>query len=688
MLCLSTGSVCDVCLEPFDGDLKAPSAIECGHVFCERFVVHHVLGTTKHSSPFAQHHCSCLDKITRTSCPLCRQPYDPRRSFRLHVDIDGAPRVCESRPYFDRIASAVEHGCDESTVKHLVDECLAFVKDQPRSREFEDFRVVVRMFNHIYDTKVKHKQTKRKYRDEAARLQEELTQLKEDFQRERDAKALEIEKLNNIENGLWRDIASVRADYILMRKLVSDDNDALQEQLRDLRMGAKTEGSPPLKGFLGAPSAREDIKFKGSSLMDDGYFLSPLPDFEPAKLLPSPGVVAESLTSETSTPAIMVSDPALSITGVKRPPLPTPPSSARSPSLLSMTAPGCNGNQNTRSPDFFPNPIPPISVDPPRPHPVDSEADHDPSQSWTASSAPDSQDSVVYRQAGADRLRSRFMNIMHDNSPTITSSMPNLTGEHFPSDTPIPSDRSLLPPSSISSSRPVTSSRSLDLSSFDSPPAQPISVAPVKPIATITPSSSYSQASLAAAAMEDARRQRRVQEDERRRKDSERSREGKEAPYTPAASPPERDRALETKPGNDASRDGDRSHEARRPPRKQSSASGQQYPVSSNSGHQQAQSFVGPSPLGPHSQQESATYNKAYEGWSNNSTRSTSSSSKPPSATNQQLKGAATVGSTSPPRETLAYKPSTYSSSSMGPSKGRAMASSMLSNQSTSVGVV
>ncbi|KAJ8082660.1 hypothetical protein PM082_008516 [Marasmius tenuissimus] len=663
MLCLNSGSVCDVCLEPFDGDLKAPSAIECGHVFCE----------------------SCLDKITRNSCPLCRQSYDPRRAFRLHVDIEGAPRVYESRPYFNRIANAVEHGCDESTVKHLVDECLAFLKDQPRSPEFDDFRVVVRMFNHMYDTKVNLRQTKRKYRDEAARLQEELTQLQEDFQRERDAKALEIEKLKNIENGLWRDIASVRADYILMRKLVSDDvdlNDALQEQLRDLRIGAKTEGSPPLKGFLGAPSGREDIKFKGSSLMDDGYFLSPLPDFEPAKLLPYPDVV---LTSETNTPAAVVSDPALSVTGVKRPPLPTPPSSARSPSLLSMTAPGCNGNQNTRSSDCFPNPIPPISVDPPRPHPVDSEADHDPSQ-WAASSVPDSQDSVVYRQAGADRLRSRFMTIMHDSSPTITSSMPNLTGEHFPSDTPIRSDKSLLPPSSsVSSSRTVTSSRSLDSSSFDSPPAQPISVAPVRPIATITPSSSYSQASLAAAAMEDARRQRRVQEDERRRKDSERSREGKEAPYTPAGSPPERDRALETRSGSDANRDGDRSHETRRPPRKQSSASGQQYPVSSNSGHQQAPSSVGPSPLGPHSQQESATHNKPYEGWSNNSTRSISSSSKPPSA---QLKGAATVGSTSPPRETLTYKPSTYSSSSLGPSKGRTMASSMLSNQSTSVGVV
>ena len=70
----------------------------------------------------------------------------------------------------------------------------------------------------MYDTKVNLRQSKRKSRDEVARLQDELTKLQEDFERERDTKSLEIEKLKAIENGLWRDIASVRADYILMRK--------------------------------------------------------------------------------------------------------------------------------------------------------------------------------------------------------------------------------------------------------------------------------------------------------------------------------------------------------------------------------------------------------------------------------------------------------------------------------------
>ena len=38
MLCLGPGSVCDVCLEPFGSDLKAPCSIDCGHVFCLEYV--------------------------------------------------------------------------------------------------------------------------------------------------------------------------------------------------------------------------------------------------------------------------------------------------------------------------------------------------------------------------------------------------------------------------------------------------------------------------------------------------------------------------------------------------------------------------------------------------------------------------------------------------------------------------
>ncbi|KAL0575426.1 hypothetical protein V5O48_006542 [Marasmius crinis-equi] len=677
MLCLSTGSACDVCLEPFGGELKAPSALECGHVFCT----------------------GCLNQITRTSCPLCRKSYDPRRSIELIADVDGAPRISESRPYFDRIAKAVVDGCDESTVKHLVEECRSFIKDQPRSREFEDFRVVVRMFGHIYDTKVNLKQTKRKSRDDAVKSQEELVKLQEEFLQHKENMKLEIERLRSTELSLYRDLSRVQQDNIDLRKLVSDDNDSLQEQLRNLRVGAHHDKAlPPSKSLLNISPEKEELKLKGSSLMDEGYFLSPLPDFEPGKLFPSPQVEAGPLTSETTTPAIPIPPP-LPIHSVRRPPLPTPPSSARSPSLLSMTAPGKSNMQA----EYFPHPIPPISVSSPRssppgdsiqdtqtgffPHPIppvpisshsEREVNPIPSQDWVVSSVPDNQEPVVYRQAGPDRLRSRFMSIMHDSSPTISSSMPNLAGEHFFSNTPSRGDKSPLPVPSpgASSSRPVSSSRSLDSASLDPPSSpQPISLPPVKPIATVTPSSSYSQASLAAAAQEDARRQRRFQEEgERRRKDSERSREGKEGSRTPAGSPPRE--VLDARPANEAPRDGDRSAETRRPSRKHSYSSGHQY--SSSSGYHQ--SSGNPSPLGPHGQQESASFNKAYEGRSNSSTRPVTSPSKPPPPPppTQQLKGTATVGATAP-RDPPAYRPSTYSS--MGTSKGKA-ASAILSNQS------
>ncbi|KAG7095248.1 hypothetical protein E1B28_006022 [Marasmius oreades] len=652
MLCLSTGAACDVCLDPFGGELKAPSVIECGHVFC----------------------VDCLEHITRACCPLCRTPYDPRRSIKIHIDIDpSTQRVNESRPFFDRIAKAANEGSDEVTVKNLIDDCLAFLKEKPRTQEFEDLRVTVRMINYLHTTKTNLRQQKRKAREDASRMQEEIARMQGEFQHQQEAMLAEIETLKGVELGLLREVAAVRADYISVRKV----NDSLQEQLK-LHTAARNDVSKPV-GLSGVASndspATEDIKLKGFGLMDDGYFLSPLPDFEPGKLFLSPNMESEPLSSEGNLAIVPLSEPPM--LAAKRPPLPTPPSSTRSPSLLSMTAP-----ENTR-PAYHQVPIPPTSNSSPSPirHASDPITAPAPSQPGDMS-ALDVQEQVLYRPTGTDHLRSRFIAIMHDCSPTISSSMPNLTDEHFLKSPPTLKEKPILPHSSVTppTSKPSTS-RSLDSSSFgQSSSPHLIPLPPVKPIATVTPSSSYSQASLAAAAMEDARRQKKVKEGERRRKDSEISREGQDTCKAHAGSPPQREKALESKPGND-NNDVDRYIEnSHRPSRKQSLSGPQSFGPSLFPSHQQSSSASTPSPFGSHGQQD-PPHSKTYEGWSS-STRPTSSSKLNPS-TSQHLKSSATIGSTAPREPPTTYKPSPYTPSSLGTSKGKMAASAMLSNQTS-----
>ncbi|KAF9269800.1 hypothetical protein L218DRAFT_993792 [Marasmius fiardii PR-910] len=655
MLCLTTGSACDVCLDPFGGELKAPSVIECGHVFC----------------------FDCLEHITRACCPLCRTPYDPRRSIKIHADVDtSTQQVNESRPFFDRIAKAANEGSDEVTVKNLIDDCLTFLKEKPRTQEFEDLRVTVRMINYLHTTKTNLRQQKRKAREDASRMEEDMAKMQAEFQQQHDAMIVEVERLKGVELSLLREVAAVRADYISVRKVVSSGVTGLK-----LYTAARNEVSKPVD----FPSTNDstspgDIKLKGCSLMDEGYFLSPLPDFEPGKLLLSPVVLTEPVSPEIDLPHL----PESHVATVKRPPLPTPPSSTRSPSLLSMSAPENNTVQNTR-PTYYTGPITPAERSRSS-SPVRGSLDPIPpvSELSLVASALDSQETALYRPAGADHLRSRFIAIMHDCSPTISSSMPNLTGEHFPKSSPTLREKPVLPHSPVT---PPTSrssvSRSLDASSFgQSSLPQPITLPPVKPIVTVTPSSSYSQASLAAAAMEDARRQKKVQADERRRKDSEISKEAQDVSRARTTSPLQRDKALDFRIGNE-SNDADHSAEiSRRPSRKQSSSGPQTFGSSALPGHQQvSSSATNTSPFGSHVQQEPPSHGKTYEGWSSG-TRSISSSSKLNSPTAQHLKSSATIGATAP-REPPTYRPSSHMASSLGPSKGKMAASAMLANQAS-----
>ncbi|KAE9399625.1 hypothetical protein BT96DRAFT_820383 [Gymnopus androsaceus JB14] len=141
MFSLGSGSVCDVCLESFGLDLKAPCSISCGHVFC----------------------ADCLQHITRQSCPLCRIHFDPRLIVKLHVDLDSLKAASasaedsksaeeEARSLHERIAAVANRGTTEANLRALISECKTFLSNQPRNL-FQDLRVSLRMIAYLCEVK-------------------------------------------------------------------------------------------------------------------------------------------------------------------------------------------------------------------------------------------------------------------------------------------------------------------------------------------------------------------------------------------------------------------------------------------------------------------------------------------------------------------------------------------------------
>ncbi|KAF8882123.1 hypothetical protein BD779DRAFT_1675106 [Infundibulicybe gibba] len=144
MLSLGAGSACDVCLEPFGHESKAPCSIQCGHVFC----------------------VDCLNHITRPTCPLCRTTFDQRTVTKLHVDVDNArsspsPSIkatCptaaeqEARRLQEAIASIANEGTTEPRLRQLIAECRTFLSSQPRNL-FSDLRVSHRMIAYLCEVK-------------------------------------------------------------------------------------------------------------------------------------------------------------------------------------------------------------------------------------------------------------------------------------------------------------------------------------------------------------------------------------------------------------------------------------------------------------------------------------------------------------------------------------------------------
>ncbi|KAF9456318.1 hypothetical protein BDZ94DRAFT_1177982 [Collybia nuda] len=146
MLSVGPGSACDVCLEPFGPDVKAPCSIQCGHVFC----------------------VTCLHQMVQSSCPLCRNHFDQRTVVKLHVDMDTVVSTCptsaqqEARRLQEAIANVANEGTTEARLRQLIADATEFLATQPRDMaclpcastlNFSDLRVTHRMIAYLCEVK-------------------------------------------------------------------------------------------------------------------------------------------------------------------------------------------------------------------------------------------------------------------------------------------------------------------------------------------------------------------------------------------------------------------------------------------------------------------------------------------------------------------------------------------------------
>ncbi|KAJ6598276.1 hypothetical protein DFH09DRAFT_903488 [Mycena vulgaris] len=118
MLSLGPGSACDVCLEPFGAELKAPCSIPCGHVFC----------------------VSCLQHLARPNCPLCRLPFNARNTVKLAIENATTDQLAvhsstdeEARQLQKRISSVAVDGATEAQTTQITEDCKIFFATVPQN---------------------------------------------------------------------------------------------------------------------------------------------------------------------------------------------------------------------------------------------------------------------------------------------------------------------------------------------------------------------------------------------------------------------------------------------------------------------------------------------------------------------------------------------------------------------------
>ncbi|KAK7023117.1 RING-type domain-containing protein, partial [Favolaschia claudopus] len=215
MLSLGPGSACDVCLDPFGADSKAPCSILCGHVFC----------------------VGCLRNIARPTCPLCRTPFDTRHTIRLHIDLDSITpsSVDESsvpsdaddgaRQLQDRITQVAAAGATEAQTTQLTEECKRFLLTVPREM-YTDLRTAYKMLSYMC-------QVKRNFVDQG-RTVNQLGRQVAALTQEADLEKAKVESLRSEKERLEESLTTVTADreqWVVECDRLAEDLEATQAHL-------------------------------------------------------------------------------------------------------------------------------------------------------------------------------------------------------------------------------------------------------------------------------------------------------------------------------------------------------------------------------------------------------------------------------------------------------------------------
>jgi len=224
MLIISKASRCDVCLEYYGSDSNShPCVIPCGHTFCRR----------------------CISNLSPVICPLCRQHYDPRQPRRLVVDVDpdnaspsseshcgdklGSPTPDPASEEADRLQArftdVVTHGSTEPTLRALINDCSAFLRNYPN--RFPQLRFSMRTISYLADTRTKSRSqagTITSLAAEVSTLRGDLELQKSDFEKqieeltertqsEAEASRKENEELVSQNESLAIEFKNLKQDY-------------------------------------------------------------------------------------------------------------------------------------------------------------------------------------------------------------------------------------------------------------------------------------------------------------------------------------------------------------------------------------------------------------------------------------------------------------------------------------------
>ncbi|TFK67212.1 hypothetical protein BDN72DRAFT_112218 [Pluteus cervinus] len=287
MLSLAPGSTCDVCLETFGQENKAPCSIPCGHVFC----------------------VGCLHHIGRPSCPLCRVPFTQQSVTKLHVDVESersssSPRSQplstsdqEARKLQEAITSITNEGTTEARLRQLIAECKTFLAGQPRHM-YSDFRASYRMLAYLCEVKSMLRAQEQSVEDlnkEISQMTTEKGDLERAISEMESSRKEERESAATMERSLRDHATRAHAAYQTMvdcYNVVVSECFRLREDVQRLQYpkatvlpdsppystGSPSNGSPTFVSKLATGLDRKGLK--DAALADpNSLLISPLPQF-------------------------------------------------------------------------------------------------------------------------------------------------------------------------------------------------------------------------------------------------------------------------------------------------------------------------------------------------------------------------------------------------------------------------